>query len=998
MHKVRRCITFDDSAKKTRLLHGFNLALLGVLLCTTFSAGAKPRQNPDSGDTAVVKRTEFLSYEGQTISTVEVAGRPDINVEDFKALLALHGGDPFSTAKIDQSILALKQAGHFQDVDVDLRPDLDGVRVIFILRPAVYFGIYEFPGAQRFPYTRLLQASNYVSQEPYSPVDIENAHDALARFFRRNGFFEAQVEPEVQTDKTNGLANVNFKVTLNRQAKFGELVISGTTLDETGHIKEILRSLRTRIRMSAVRPGKGYSLKTLERAADYLQGRLQKENHLAAQVKLIGANYNSQTNRADITFDVQAGPIVHAQVQGAHLRSRTKHRLLPIYQQNGLAPEMIQEGRQNLLREFRGKGFFDVQVETQTEVRPDGVTILYTITKGQRRKVEDIAFIGNDHFDKHELIKHVDVKKAGFFSKGRYNENSIKTLRAFYQSKGFNQVRVTPEFVKNKNVIVTFAVVEGPQDLVESLRVDGNNSVPLKQLAPDGLRIAEGQPYARKSIADDRNKIMSNYLDLGYLAATFHATSQPLPNDPHKVQVVYEITEGPQVKTGNVVTIGRKAAEQALIDKQTQTLQIGQPVTERKILASETRLYTTGVFDWADVSLRRPITSQEKEDVIVRVHESMRNTIRYGFGYEYVNRGGSLPSGTVALPGLPSIGLPSTFKTSQQTFQGPRASFEYTRNNVRGKAATLTFGALAGPLDRRASLVFQDPNFRWTDWTASLAAVGEYNKENPVFTSRQGQGGFQLQRALNQKKTENLLLRYTFTETGLTNLLIPDLVPPEDVHTRLSTLAAVYIRDTRDNSLDAHKGQYNSIEFDVNPIVLGSNVNFVKFLGQAAYYKSLQKVVWANSVRVGLQEPFSGSHVPISQKFFTGGGSTLRGFPLNGAGPQKIVTACGNPSDPSTCGLITVPTGGPELLILNSEFRIPIPIKKGLSFATFYDGGNVFDRIGFKNFSRLYSNSVGFGLRYTTPVGPIRFDVGHNLSPTPGISATQIFLTIGQAF
>ena len=118
----------------------------------------------------------------------------------------------------------------------------------------------------------------------------------------------------------------------------------------------------------------------------------------------------------------------------------------------------------------------------------------------------------------------------------------------------------------------------------------------------------------------------------------------------------------------------------------------------------------------------------------------------------------------------------------------------------------------------------------------------------------------------------------------------------------------------------------------------------------------------------------------------------------NGAGPQKIVTACGNPSDPSTCGLITVPTGGPELLILNSEFRIPIPIKKGLSFATFYDGGNVFDRIGFKNFSRLYSNSVGFGLRYTTPVGPIRFDVGHNLSPTPGISATQIFLTIGQAF
>jgi outer membrane protein assembly factor BamA len=929
---------------------------------------------------------------------VELAGRTDINVEDFKALLALHAGDPFSAEKIDQSILALKQAGHFQDVDVDLRPELDGVRVIFILRPAVYLGIYEFPGAGRFPYTRLLQASNYVSQEPYSPVDIQKAHDTLVRFFQRNGFFEAQVEPEVQTDKANGLANVNFKVALNRQAKFGELVISGTTPDETGHVKDILHSLSARIRMSAVRPGQTYSLKTLERATDYLQKRMQKDNHLAAQVKLIGASYNAATNRADITFKVDAGPVVNAEVQGAHLRSGTKHRLLPIYQQNGLAPEMIQEGRENLLKEFRGKGFLDVEVETQTEVRPDSVTILYRITKGQRKKIEGVAFKGNDHFARRVLKQRVDVKKSGLFTRGSYNENSIKTLRAFYQSKGFNQVRVTPEFGKGKNVIVTFVVAEGPQDLVETLRVEGNSSVPLNQLAPDGLRIAPGQPYAQKSIADDRNKIMSKYLDLGYLAATFHSTSQPLPNDPHKVQVVYEITEGPQVKTGSIVTIGRKVAQQALIDKQTRTLQIGQPVTEREILGTESRLYTTGVFDWADVSLRRPITSQEKEDVIVKVHESMRNTARYGLGYEIVNRGGNLPSGTVALPGLPPIGLPATFKTNQQTFQGPRVTFEYTRNNLRGKAETMTFGALAGPLDRRGSLVFQNPNFRWTDWTASLTGVGDYNKENPVFTARQGQGGFQLQRALDPKKTENLFLRYTFTETRLTNLLIPDLVPPEDVHTRLSTLAAVYIRDTRDNSLDAHKGRYDSIEFDFNPIVLGSNVNFIKLLGQTAYYKSLDGVVWANSLRIGLEEPFSGSHVPISQRFFTGGGSTLRGFPLNGAGPQKTVVACGKPSDPSTCGLITVPTGGPELLILNSELRIPLPIKKGLSIAAFYDGGNVFDRIGFKNFGALYSNSVGLGFRYATPVGPIRFDVGHNLNPTPGISATQFFLTIGQAF
>jgi len=220
-------------------------------------------------------------------------------------------------------------------------------------------------------------------------------------------------------------------------------------------------------------------------------------------------------------------------------------------------------------------------------------------------------------------------------------------------------------------------------------------------------------------------------------------------------------------------------------------------------------------------------------------------------------------------------------------------------------------------------------------------------------------------------------------------------VPPEDVHTRLSTLAAVYIRDTRDNSLDAHKGQYNSLEFDVNPIVLGSNVNFVKLLGQVAYYKSLQKVVWANSVRVGLQEPFSGSHVPISQKFFTGGGSTLRGFPLNGAGPQRTITICGNPADKSTCSPTTVPVGGNQLVILNSEFRIPVPLKQGLGAVAFYDGGNVFPKIGFKG---QYTNSIGLGLRYSTPVGPIRVDIGHNMNAPRGVSSIQYFITLGQAF
>src|SRR2546421_10687149 len=105
----------------------------------------------------------------------------------------------------------------------------------------------------------------------------------------------------------------------------------------------------------------------------------------------------------------------------------------------------------------------------------------------------------------------------------------------------------------------------------------------LLQIAPDGLRLAPGQPYAQKAIDDDRNKIMSTDLEAGYLTATFHAAAQPSPNDPHKFQVVYDIHEGPQVKASNIITLGRRVSQQVLIDTRTRTLKPGQPLTERQI-------------------------------------------------------------------------------------------------------------------------------------------------------------------------------------------------------------------------------------------------------------------------------------------------------------------------------------------------------------------------------------------------------------------------------
>ncbi len=138
--------------------------------------------------------------------------------------------------------------------------------------------------------------------------------------------------------------------------------------------------------------------------------------------------------------------------------------------------------------------------------------------------------------------------------------------------------------------------------------------------------------------------------------------------------------------------------------------------------------------------------------------------------------------------------------------------------------------------------------------------------------------------------------------------------------------------------------------------------------------------------------------MPTSQLFFSGGGTSLRGFPIDGAGPQRLVPFCNVLQGESGCVNVTVPVGGKQLFILNSEARFPLGITKLLGGVVFYDGGNVYSAINFNNFINNYSNTVGVGLRYSTPIGPVRVDFGRNLNPVPGLNPTQYYITIGQAF
>ena len=958
------------------------------------------------------QQSSKVSYDGQRVAAVDLVANPKISLDSLRPLVLQKTDEAYSTPRVEATISALKETGRFSKVEVDVKPDPGGLRVTFTLEPALYFGIFQFPGATKsFSYTRLLQVIDIPNQTPYQQDAVAKAGGALLQFLIAEGYFEAQVQAESQFDETHMLADVVFHVTLGKRAKIGNVEVHGPEPSEATRLLHATRSLRALARGASLKHGKRYTPKRIDSAIALMKRDLANRHHLASKVRVDQPRFHPGTNHADIVIDAQPGPVVKVRVTGAKLswlpflRGRQMRKLIPIFSEGTVDPDLVEEGRRNLIDFFQSKGYFDAKVTTNLQSQSSNVDLVYNVDRGSRHKVETVGFRGNEHFGSDVLLRQVAVRpRRLLLSRGKFSDKllrqSVQSVTAFYRDRGYEDVKVAPDVVdREARIYVAFQITEGPQTVVGNLTLQGNTRISGLELAPKGgFRLRPGQPFSPKGLADDRSHIMAAYMDRGFLNSEFDSKVARLPNDPHKVDVTYTVSEKQQVTVSEVLLVGNKRTRPSLM-KKTANITPETPLSQGRLLTGESKLHELGVFDWASVEPRRPITDQSNEDVLVKVHEAGQNEVSYGFGLEVARRGGNVPSGTIALPGQPPItsGAPN-FTAAEKTFISPRGSIGFTRYNVRGLAESASISALLSRLDQRAVATYSQPHFRGSSWSSLFSSSIERTTENPTFAARFAEGSWQLEKPLNKDKTRRIQLRYRFRRTILSNLLIPGLVLPQDQRLRLSTLSATWIRDTRDKPLDASRGFYQTLDLGITPKALGSNANFARFLGQSSYYKPFGKTVWANRITLGLAHSFASTDVPTSERFFSGGETTLRGFPINGAGPQRTVPACTDPAVPSTCVNLQVPVGGDQLFVFNSEFRFPLGIKEGLGAAVFYDGGNVYGPVGVSHFIRDYTNTVGVGVRYNTPVGPVRFDIGRNLNPVTGVKATQFYITLGQAF
>ena len=965
-----------------------------------------------SGNAQLAPQSAQSLYAGQNVSAVALIANPHRNLEPLWTVVTQKAGEPYSQERIEDSAAALKRTGGFPKVDVNVVPEINGLRINFLLEPSYYLGIVKFTGAAKaFSYTRLLQVVDLPDEDPYDPGRLPGSEKSLLKFLNRNGYFQAQVHTETEIDDAHELVHVTFSVEMGKQAKIDTVTIEGPEGPENAKLMHSIRSLRARLSGGLLKKGKAYGPERITNATTLMKRTLTGQHRLSGTIKENPPQYHADTNRVDVSFKVEIGPVVTVRMVGAKLSvipwlaNRQMRKLIPIYSEGAIDQDLVDEGQRNLLDYFQKKGYTDATVKATLDEQPEQIVVQYTIDRGKKHKVDRILIQGNYAISQKDLMDQVLVKKSHIWTHGSVSQKLAKqsadNMEALYRDRGYEEAKVTPRLVDRESKIdVDFNIVEGKQTVVENVDVSGNDNLAYAQLtAPVGFGLRAGAPYSPRKLADDRNRISANYLNRGYLNVEVKAAVKPVENDPHRVEVAYAITEHQLVRVNEVVILGQQHTRVPLIARTAQ-IPVESPMRRGQLLEAESRLYDLNIFDWSSVGPRRPITDQRDEEALVKVHEAKRNELTYGFGFEVSHRGGNIPTGTVALPGGGgTIGLGSNqIAPSQSTFASPRGSIVFNRRNMRGLGETASASILLSRLDQKALTTYSQPHFVGSNWQSLTGFSIERNSENPLFTAGLGDVSFQVERLISRKTNTRVQLRYEFNKTVLSHLLVPDLVLSQDQHVLLSTFSASLIRDTRDKPLDAHKGDFATVNFGITPTALGSSANFTKLFGQYAYYLPVKGLVFANSIRLGLAAPFAGSFVPTSQLFFSGGGTTLRSFPIDSAGPQRLVPFCNVLQGQSGCVNVTVPVGGKQLFILNSEARFPLKIMKALGGVVFYDGGNVYRTINFNDFVNNYTNTVGVGLRYSTPIGPVRFDVGRNLNPVPGINPLQYYITIGQAF
>jgi outer membrane protein insertion porin family len=730
-----------------------------------------------------------------------------------------------------------------------------------------------------------------------------------------------------------------------------------------------------------------------------VQSKLQNHDHLTAKVEIKNLDYDAQRRRVSPELEIQPGPRVQVNAVEAKVSRRVLKRYVPVFQEREVYDDLLVEGKRNLQDYFQSKGYYDVEVDYRVQpVHNDLQTIDYVISKGERYKLVRLTITGNKYFSADVIRERMFMAPASFTLRhGRYSEafrrRDEENITNLYQANGFRDAivasQVDRDYQGKGQVAVTVTITEGPQWVVDNLTVNGIIQENMKGLMPK-LASAAGQPFAEVNLAADRESIMTLYYSDGFPSAQFKAEWRPAAT-PNHVDVTYTITEGNRKFVREVVTSGLVVTRQSLVDRNI-TMKPGDPLSPIQETEIQKRFYDLGIFSRVDTAIQNPDGEEEDHKyVLYNFQEANRYTLGIGLGAQ------------IARIGNPSVN--SLSEPAGAAGFSPEVSADLTRLNFLGIGHTVSFRGMYSSIEKRASINYLQPRFMGVEGrNISYTLLFDNELNIQTFASKRLEASVQVTQKVS--KTLTVMLRAAYRRVSVGDVVIPVLLVPQFLQAvRIGIVSANFAQDRRDNPADPHHGIYNTADVGVAGKFFGSQRSFARILVRNATYYSLTKnLILARQTQFGVILPFavpagwtSEEWVPLPERFFSGGADSNRAFPYNQAGPRDI----GAPQVPNgpTSQPTGFPLGGNALFFNNVELRYPL-IGENIQGVLFHDMGNVFTTLNDMSLRFNQRNlqdfdytvhAVGIGVRYKTPVGPIRGDLAYSINPPSfnGFSGTQ---------
>jgi outer membrane protein insertion porin family len=980
-----------------------------------------PVQAPKIQQPSHAATDSLRAWIGLEIQAVEFQGVDRARLDPLPQLLPLQPNKPLRSEDLRESLRRLFETGLYKGIDVEGTRSGDKITIIFNGTPALFLGRVTVAGLKNDRLTSQLQRSARLTPgTPFSDGKLTQADKLLQQTLQENGYYQGTVARTTAVDAADAQADVNFDVQSGKQARIGDVTVDGNA----GMPLDKFR------KKGKLKRGAKVTRDTVSRALTGLEKNYQKEQRLDANINLESKDFQQPTNRLNYKFQVAPGPVVTIHVNGVKLSQGKIKGLVPVYEEGSVDEDLLNEGNRRIRDYYQRDGFFDAQVtHTRNSDNPNLTTIDYEVKLGDRHVVVSTRITGNKYFHDDVIEPRLSVHKATLLQKhGNYSQAlvqaDVNNITALYQSNGFSSVKVTPEVKpvparvpgKPEGLTITYAVDEGAQQKIGKYAIRGSKLIDLPTLV-SLTNVQSGQPYSAIGISGDRDSILTYYFSHGFDHATLNVKQEPEKDHPELIDVTMNIEEGERIFVNRILISGLSYTRSSTIEPHV-LLKPGDALDQSALLETQRQLYDLTLFNEVNTAVQNPNGDELRKNVLLQFTEARRWNLEYGFGFQAQTGN---PSTNCPNPvSLIQLGInPSSYTANCSPNGNTGASalvlFNVSRINLWGRNQSITLRTEYGSLEQQATTIYTFPHiFNLQKFDFSLSGGYTNAQDVTTYAASRLEGTVRLTQRPSKPNTLIYQLTYRRVKVNPDSVQVaPDEIPLVSEPVRVAGPGITWIRDTRRPSpLDAQAGTYTSVEEFVTDNAFKSEANFNRLdASNSSYYKVGKKnYVIARNTRFGYERAFGEAKyetIPLPERLYAGGAQSLRGYSINSAGPRDSLTG--------------FPIGGAGAFVNSTELRFPNPtlpyFGNALGFVLFHDMGNVFTKSSdiWPSFLRTrqphsgtckdlnpadqqkitnpttqaagtcdfnyFTHDVGIGLRYHTPIGPIRVDFSYTLNP-----------------